>query len=117
MARPWDDEFAAFQQRKTREAIAFYVSGQAEDRGPACSLVFVQTADGNTGAKDPGLLGGGEADKHVIYEGLSRVAADAVLVGANTMRDDAFMLSVWHPSWLTCVGHAGPFKSGNWIIW
>ena len=33
------------------------------------------------GATNPSTLGGGEADKHLIYEGLSRVAADAVLVG------------------------------------
>jgi len=136
VAREWDDEFAAFEERKTREAIAavtppyttefvsaksldfargrqmiaignawsasrfdgaFYVTDAPERPTPACSLVFVQTADGNTGAKDPGSLGGGDTDTHVIYEGLSRVAADAVLVGANTMRDDQFMLSVWHP--------------------
>jgi riboflavin biosynthesis pyrimidine reductase len=127
--RSWDDEFGAFAERKTREAIeavtppystefisaepdmiavgnswsgsrfdgAFYVTEPTEDRRPACSLVFVQTADGNTGATDPGSLGGGDTDKHVVYEGLSRVAADAVLVGANTMRDDQFMFSVWHP--------------------
>jgi riboflavin biosynthesis pyrimidine reductase len=129
MTRVWRDEFAAFAERKTREAIAavtpryttefvspepgmiavgnswsasrfdgrFYLSEPAEKRRPACSLVFVQTADGNTGAADPGSLGGGETDKHVVYEGLSRVAADAVLVGANTMRDDHLIFSVWHP--------------------
>jgi len=129
MTRVWRDEFAAFAERKTREAIAavtpryttefvspdpgmiavgnswsasrfdgsFYLSESAERRRPACSLVFVQTADGNTGAADPGSLGGGETDKHVVYEGLSRVAADGVLVGANTMRDDQLIFSVWHP--------------------
>jgi len=51
-----------------------------------CSLVFVQAADGNTVASDPALLGGGQTDKHIVYEGLSRVAADAVLAGARTVR-------------------------------
>lgn len=76
---------------------ALYLTEPPEKGRPACSLVFVQTADGNTGADDPGSLGGGETDKHVVYEGLSRVAADAVLVGANTIRDDQLILSVWHP--------------------
>jgi hypothetical protein len=30
----------------------FYLSPASDDRRPACSLVFVQTADGNTGADD-----------------------------------------------------------------
>lgn len=66
------------------------------DALPAVSLVFVQSRDGNTGADDPDDLGGGPADKHVIYEGLSRVAADAVLAGAKTAEGDVFF-SVWHP--------------------
>ena len=132
MTRAWRDEFAAFAERKTREAIAavtppyatefvsprpgmiaigdswsgslfdgaFYVTEPRETGRPACSLVFVQTADGNTGATDPASLGGGDTDKHVVYEGLSRTAADAVLVGANTMRDDQLMFSVWHPEFV-----------------
>jgi riboflavin biosynthesis pyrimidine reductase len=52
---------------------------------PAISLVFVQTRDGNTGASNPGDLGGGPTDKYLIYEGLSRVAADAVLAGASSV--------------------------------
>jgi|RhiMetdeSRZDD1v2_1073273.scaffolds.fasta_scaffold01010_22 riboflavin biosynthesis pyrimidine reductase len=62
----------------------------------AMSLVFVQSNDGNTGASDPGALGGGATDKHLIYEGLSRVAADAVLAGGRTVHVGAFF-SVWHP--------------------
>ena len=62
----------------------------------ALSLVFVQSNDGNTGAADPESLGGGATDKHLIYEGLSRVAADAVLAGARTVHAGAFF-SVWHP--------------------
>ena len=56
-----------------------------------------QSHDGNTGADDPGTLGGGNTDKHLIYEGLSRVDADAVLAGATTARSDELVFSVWHP--------------------
>src|SRR5207237_282514 len=65
---------------------------------PACSLVFVQSADGNTVTADPSSLGAGQTDTHVIYEGLSRVAADAVLAGAGTVRGDGSIFSVWHPA-------------------
>jgi riboflavin biosynthesis pyrimidine reductase len=64
---------------------------------PAMSLVFVQSRDGNTGADDPSILGGGATDKHLVYEGLSRVDADGVLAGATTARDDHLVFSVWHP--------------------
>jgi riboflavin biosynthesis pyrimidine reductase len=62
----------------------------------ALSLVFVQSKDRNTGSNDPSALGGGATDTHLIYEGLSRVAADGVLAGAATVHRDAFF-SVWHP--------------------
>lgn len=62
----------------------------------AISLVFVQTKDGNTGGPDPAAFGGGATDTHLIYEGLSRVAADAVLAGAGSVHRGAFF-SVWHP--------------------
>jgi riboflavin biosynthesis pyrimidine reductase len=64
---------------------------------PAINLVFVRSRDGNTVADDPSSLGGGETDKHVIYEGLSRVAADAVLAGSRTVGDGDLLFSVWHP--------------------
>ena len=64
---------------------------------PAVNLVFVQSRDGNTGADDPSSLGGGATDKHLIYEGLSRIDADAVLSGATTARMDDLVFSVWHP--------------------
>jgi riboflavin biosynthesis pyrimidine reductase len=67
-----------------------------EDGASALSLVFVQSKDGNTGGSEPEALGGGATDKHLIYEGLSRVAADAVLVGAGTVHPEAFF-TVWHP--------------------
>jgi hypothetical protein len=75
----------------------FYLSSTRSAHRPSCSLVFVQSADGNTGASDPGTLGAGETDKHLIYEGLSRVAADAVLAGAETIRGGDLVFSVWHP--------------------
>ena len=122
------DSFAAFSDRKSREAAAaelppyltdlqrpldemlaigspwtarlfdgpFYLSPLPQ-RQPACHLVFVQSLDGNTGARDPQTLGGGETDKHVIYEGLTRVAADAVLAGSSTARGGRVVFSVWHP--------------------
>ncbi len=67
------------------------------DDVPAVSLVFVQSADGNTVAERPATLGGGDTDGHLIYEGLSRVAADAVLAGAATANDPGVFFSVWHP--------------------
>jgi 5-amino-6-(5-phosphoribosylamino)uracil reductase len=76
---------------------AFYLSPAATPPRPTCSLVFVQSSDGNTGAADPGLLGGGNTDRHLVYEGLSRVAADAVLAGAETVRGNEVVFSVWHP--------------------
>jgi riboflavin biosynthesis pyrimidine reductase len=75
----------------------FYLSPAATSMRPACSLVFVQSSEGNTSAADPGVLGGGNTDTHLIYEGLSRVAADAVMVGAQTVRGGEVMFSVWHP--------------------
>jgi riboflavin biosynthesis pyrimidine reductase len=66
------------------------------DDRTAVSLVFVQSKDGNTGATDPSALGGGATDEHLIYEGLSRVAADAVLAGAGSVPRQA-LFSVWHP--------------------
>lgn len=76
----------------------FYRSSRgATAAAPAVSLVFVESRDGNTEADDPAVLGGGETDKHVIYEGLSRVDADAVLAGATTAAGDDVVFSVWHP--------------------
>ena len=69
----------------------------ADDAASGTSLVFVQSGDGNTGAANPSSLGGGETDKYLIYEGLSRVAADAVMAGAETVRGGRIVLSVWHP--------------------
>src|SRR5687767_7076940 len=74
----------------------FYLSPPRAADKPACSLVFVQSSDGNTVTRDPASLGGGDTDKHVVYEGLSRVAADGVLAGAETVRGGDVVFSVWH---------------------
>lgn len=63
---------------------------------PAISLVLVQSRDGNTGASNPADLGGGPTDKYLLYEGLSRVAADAVLAGASSLGRNVFF-TVTHP--------------------
>jgi riboflavin biosynthesis pyrimidine reductase len=73
----------------------FHLFAAPPDR-PAISLVFVQTRDGNTGASNPENLGGGATDKHLLYEGLSRVAADAVLAGASSVGHSVFF-TVHHP--------------------
>jgi 5-amino-6-(5-phosphoribosylamino)uracil reductase len=76
---------------------SFHLSPPPSVHLPAVSLVFVQSRDGNTGASDPSALGGGATDKHLIYEGLTRVAADAVLAGAETVRGGDLVFSTWHP--------------------
>ena len=73
----------------------FYLFEAPPDR-PAISLVFVQSRDGNTGASNPSDLGGGATDKLLIYEGLSRVAADAVLAGASSVGHNVFF-TIAHP--------------------
>lgn len=73
----------------------FYLFDPPADR-PAMSLIFVQSRDGNTVVPDPATLGGGPVDFNLIYEGLSRVAADAVAAGAATVGKKVFF-SVWHP--------------------
>jgi riboflavin biosynthesis pyrimidine reductase len=73
----------------------FLMSGP-HDGLPAVSLVFVRSREGNTVAQSQADLGGGDTDLHLIYEGLSRVSADAVLAGTRTASGRAFY-SVWHP--------------------
>jgi riboflavin biosynthesis pyrimidine reductase len=74
----------------------FFLS-RANGDTPATCLVFVQSSDGNTGTRNPASLGGGQTDAHLIYEGLSRVAADGVLAGAETIRGSGVIFSVWRP--------------------
>jgi hypothetical protein len=89
----------------------FYVSASpSNDPGtdlPSTSLVFVRSRDGNTGAADPSSLGGGEADKHLIYEGLSRVAADAVMAGAETVAAAESSCRSGIPNWSRCARRCG----------
>jgi len=66
------------------------------DGRPSIGVVFVRSREGNTGTRNPAALGGGAVDEHLVYEGLSRVAADAVIVGAATLHPDAFF-TVWRP--------------------
>jgi riboflavin biosynthesis pyrimidine reductase len=75
----------------------FFESASTDPALPAISTVFVQSADRNTGTRNPSELGGGESDTHLIYEGLSRVRADAVMAGATTIRRSQMILAVWHP--------------------
>lgn len=76
----------------------FFASPPSVETGlPAVNTVFVQSADGNTGTRRPSDLGGGETDAHLIYEGLSRVRADAVMTGATTIQGSQTIFSVWHP--------------------
>jgi 5-amino-6-(5-phosphoribosylamino)uracil reductase len=84
-----------------------YASPPAAPELPSTSLVFVQSRNGNTGAKNPSTLGGGDTDKHLIYEGLSRVAADAVMAGAETIRGGHLVFSVWLPQLVALRAAAG----------
>src|SRR5919106_93026 len=69
----------------TRDRFDGWFYWTAAERAPSTSLVLVQSRDRNTVADDPSTLGGGATDKHLVYEGLSRVHADAVLAGARTV--------------------------------
>jgi len=75
----------------------FYRSTYVNLDIPVTNLVIVESQEGNTGAHDPATLGGGQTDKHLIYEGLTRVDVDAVFAGATTARSDELVFSVWHP--------------------
>ncbi len=75
----------------------FYESRPADPALPAVNTVFVQSADGNTGSDTPLELGGGLTDKHLIYEGLSSVHADAIITGATTVAGGDTVMAVWHP--------------------
>src|SRR5438552_1883018 len=80
LARP-DADLLSFGNAWTRERYDGDFRVIREQERPVLSLVFVQSAEGNTVSDDPGDLGGGPTDKHLLYEGLTRVAADAVLAG------------------------------------
>ena len=75
----------------------FFESRADDPELPAINTVFVQSADGNTGTDNPIELGGGLTDKHLIYEGLSSVHADAIMTGASTIRGEQMVMAIWHP--------------------
>jgi riboflavin biosynthesis pyrimidine reductase len=93
-----DDSVAVIGNAWSRAMFGglFYVSPSSAGDLPSTNLVFIQSRDGNTVTDDPSTLGGGHADAHVIYEGLTRVAVDAVLAGSRTVRRRT-LLSVWRP--------------------
>ena len=97
---------------------AFYRSAAPSREGiPITSLVFVQSRDGNTVASDPSTLGGGDTDLHLVYEGLSRVDADAVLAGAATARGKEIVFSVWHPQLVALrVGRGRPRHPAQVVV-
>jgi riboflavin biosynthesis pyrimidine reductase len=93
------DQFAVIGNAWSRAMFdgLFYVSPTPPAGIPSTNLVFVQSRDGNTVVPDPSSLGGGNVDKHLVYEGLTRVAADAVLAGARTIPGGHVVLSIWRP--------------------
>jgi riboflavin biosynthesis pyrimidine reductase len=93
------DAFAVIGNAWSRSMFGglFYVSPPANADVPSANLVFVQSREGNTVTHDPASLGGGLVDKHVIYEGLSRVAVDGILAGSHTIANGGLVLSVWRP--------------------
>jgi riboflavin biosynthesis pyrimidine reductase len=124
--RHWRERYAALEVRRTRLSDAPLARVRTiEDRAAGASLraigsawaraafdgpffetppgdglstgvVFVRSRDGDTGTRNPAAFGGGAVDEHLVYEGLSRVAADAVVAGAGTLHPDA-LFTVWRP--------------------
>ena len=94
----------------------FYRSTYVNLDIPVTNLVIVESQEGNTGAHDPATLGGGQTDKHLIYEGLSRVDVDAVFAGATTARSDELVFSVWHPELVALRRHLGRTRHPAQVI-
>jgi len=94
----------------------FYRSAYVNLDIPVTNLVIVESQEGNTGAHDPATLGGGQTDKHLIYEGLSRVDVDAVFAGATTARSDELVFSVWHPELVALRRHLGRTRHPAQVI-
>jgi riboflavin biosynthesis pyrimidine reductase len=94
---PWLEGIASPWTNKLYNG-PFFSSPSPDPKLPSVNLVFVQSSNGNTGADNPGDLGGGETDKHLMYEGLARVKADAVMAGAETVRGSGLVFSLWHPN-------------------
>jgi riboflavin biosynthesis pyrimidine reductase len=82
---------------------AFYRSREPRESDlPVVTLVFVQDRKGNvlTASGHPSELKGGPTDLHGIYEGLSRLDADAVAAGSKTVDAQGRIFSLWHPEWV-----------------
>jgi riboflavin biosynthesis pyrimidine reductase len=124
--RDWRERYATLEARRTRQSTAPLARVRTiEDRsafanvraignawsraafdgafyetppegGVSIGVVFVRSREGNTGTRNPAAFGGGAVDEHLVYEGLSRVAADAVVTGAGTLHPDA-LFTVWRP--------------------
>jgi len=94
----------------------FFESSAPAPDLPSSNVVFVQSRAGNTVAADPSVLGGGETDKHLVYEGLSRVTADAVLAGAETVRNSDLFFSVWRDEFVALRASLGQPRHPAQII-
>lgn len=99
--RTTEDRSDAFQLEAigddwTRRAFDGPFYQTPEDDPLSLGVVFVRSREGNTGTRNPASLGGGIVDEQLIYEGLTRVAADAVIAGAGTLFRDS-LFTVWRP--------------------
>jgi riboflavin biosynthesis pyrimidine reductase len=108
--RTVEDRSAAFDVRAIGDpwSAAAFDGPFFETRGNGLTVgvVFVRSRAGDTGTRNPGALGGGAVDEHLIYEGLSRVAADAVAAGAGTLHPDV-LFTVWRPELVALRRAAG----------
>lgn len=91
--------FARYVIRKEELAAAARLSGFCTVQDATAGRGLAATGNAWTRRLFDGdfYRGGGETDTHLIYEGLSRVDADAVLAGAATARSERMVFSVWHP--------------------
>jgi riboflavin biosynthesis pyrimidine reductase len=94
----------------------FHLVSHPASEAPLISLVFVRSRDGDTATDNPDSLGGGPIDKHLIYEGLTRVAADAVLAGAKSARGERTFFSVWHPELVSLRASLGLPRHPDQIV-
>jgi riboflavin biosynthesis pyrimidine reductase len=90
----------------TRSAFdgPFYQTRESDS--VSTGVVFVRSREGNTGTRNPASLGGGIVDEQLVYEGLTRVAADAVIAGAGTLYRDS-LFTVWRPELVELRGRVG----------
>ncbi len=89
-----------------REFDGSFFQSTTRSGRPSIGVVFVTSPTGDTATNNPAALGGGRVDEQLIYEGLTRVAADAVIVGSGTVHRDAFF-SVWRPEFVALRASLG----------